>query len=46
MKYVDKDTVLLSIMAASNISGNIMDIKEIARRAKEINQDQDHRLPY
>ena len=39
MKYVDKDTVLLSIMAASNISGNIMDIKEIARRAKEINPD-------
>ena len=26
-------------MAASNISGNIMDIKEIARRAKEINPD-------
>ena len=39
MKYVDKDTLLLSIMAASNISGNIMDIKEIARRAKEINPD-------
>ena len=39
MKYVDKDTVLLSIMAASNISGNIMDIKEIARRAKEINPE-------
>lgn len=39
MKYVDKDTTLLSIMAASNISGNIMDIKEIARRAREINPD-------
>lgn len=39
MKYVDKDTCLLSIMAASNISGNIMDIKEIARRAREINPD-------
>ena len=39
MKYVDKDTVLLSIMSASNISGNIMDIKEIARRAREINPD-------
>lgn len=39
MEYVDKDTCLLSIMAASNISGNIMDIKEIARRAKEINPD-------
>lgn len=39
MEYVDKDTVLLSIMAASNISGNIMDIKEIVRRAKEINPE-------
>lgn len=39
MKYVDKDTCLLSIMAASNISGNIMDIKEIVRRAREINPD-------
>lgn len=39
MKHVDKDTCLLSIMAASNISGNIMDIKEIARRAKEINPE-------
>lgn len=39
MKYVDKDTCLLSIMAASNISGNIMDIKEIARRAREISPE-------
>lgn len=39
IKCVDKDTTLLSIMAASNISGNIMDIKEIARRAKEINPE-------
>ena len=39
MQYVDKDTCVLSIMAASNISGNIMDIKEIFRRAKEINSD-------
>lgn len=39
MKYVDKDTCLLSIMAASNISGNIMDIKEIVRRAREINPE-------
>ena len=38
-KYVDKDTCLLSIMAASNISGNIMDIKEIVRRARAINPD-------
>ena len=27
LRHVDKDTVLVSIMAASNISGNIMDIK-------------------
>lgn len=39
LKYVDKDTCLLSIMAASNISGNIMDIKEIARRARQINPE-------
>lgn len=39
MKYVDKDTCVLSIMAASNISGNIMDIKEIFRRARQINPD-------
>ena len=37
LKLVDENTVLLSVMAASNISGNIMDIKEIARRAREIN---------
>ena len=39
MEYVDKDTCVLSIMAASNISGNIMDIKEITRRAREINPE-------
>ncbi|HBD63082.1 MAG TPA: aminotransferase [Clostridiales bacterium] len=39
MKYVDKDTCLLSIMSASNISGNIMDLKKIIRKAKEINPD-------
>lgn len=39
LKYVDKDTCLVSIMAASNISGNIMDIKEITRRVREINPD-------
>lgn len=36
---IDKNTVLVSIMAASNISGNIMDIKEISRRAREINPE-------
>lgn len=39
MKHVDKDTCVLSIMSASNISGNIMDIAEIVRRAREINPD-------
>lgn len=39
LRHVDKDTVLVSIMAASNISGNIMDIKEISRRVHEINPD-------
>lgn len=38
-KYIDKDTCLLSIMAASNISGTIMDLEEIVRRAREINPD-------
>lgn len=39
MKYVDQDTALLSIMSASNISGNIMDISEITKRARAINPD-------
>lgn len=39
MKHVDKDTCLVSVMAASNISGNIMDIKEIARRVHEVSPD-------
>jgi len=39
MKYVDKDTCLLSIMSASNISGNIMDIETIVKKAREIKPD-------
>ena len=39
IKYVDKDTALLSIMSASNISGNIMDIKSIVEKAREIKPD-------
>ncbi|MDD7770012.1 aminotransferase class V-fold PLP-dependent enzyme [Suipraeoptans intestinalis] len=39
LSHVDENTCLLSIMAASNISGNVMDIKEISRRAREINPD-------
>ncbi len=36
VKYVDKDTCLLSIMSASNISGNIMDMEKIVKLAREI----------
>ncbi len=39
LKLVDKDTCLLSIMSASNISGNIMDIEEIVKKAREIKPD-------
>lgn len=39
LELVDKNTCVLSIMAASNISGNIMNIKEIFRRAREINPE-------
>ena len=41
LKLVDKDTCLLSIMSASNISGNIMDIEQIVKKAREIK----HRFP-
>lgn len=39
VKYVDKDTCLLSIMSASNISGTIMDIEAIVKKAREIKSD-------
>lgn len=39
IKYVDKDTCLLSVMSASNISGNIMDIAKIVKLAREIKPD-------
>ncbi len=39
IKYIDKDTCLLSIMSASNISGNIMDIEAIVKKAREIKPD-------
>lgn len=39
IKYIDKDTCLLSIMSASNISGNIMDIETIVKKAREIKPD-------
>lgn len=38
-KLVDKDTCLLSVMSASNISGNIMDIKRIVQLARGIKPD-------
>ncbi len=38
-RYVDENTCLLSIMSASNISGNIMDIAEIVKRARAIKPD-------
>ena len=38
-KLVDKDTCLLSIMSASNISGNIMDMEAIVKMAREIKPD-------
>ena len=39
VKYVDKGTCLLSIMSASNISGSIIDIESIIRKAREIKPD-------
>lgn len=38
-KLVDGNTSLLSVMSASNISGNIMDIKAIVKKAREIKPD-------
>ena len=37
MRHVDKDTCLLSVMSASNISGNILPIAEIVKEARKIN---------
>ena len=39
IKLVDENTCLLSIMSASNISGNIMDIEKIVRLARQIKPD-------
>ncbi len=36
---VDEDTCFVSIMSASNISGSIMDIKEIAAQSRKIKPD-------
>lgn len=39
LSLVDKNTAIISVMAASNISGHIMDIATIAKKAKAINPD-------
>ncbi|MBE6606745.1 MAG: aminotransferase class V-fold PLP-dependent enzyme [Ruminococcaceae bacterium] len=39
VKYVDENTCLLSVMAASNIAGSIMDIKAIVKKARQIKPD-------
>jgi selenocysteine lyase/cysteine desulfurase len=39
VKLIDKDTVLLSCMFASNITGAIFDMEEIVRRCREIKPD-------
>lgn len=39
LKLVDTNTAILSVMSASNISGHIMDIATIAKRARAINPD-------
>lgn len=38
-RLVDKDTVLLSVMSASNICGVVMDMKAIVDAAREINPE-------
>jgi len=39
MRHIDKDTCLLSVMSASNISGNILPMVEIVKEARKINPD-------
>lgn len=39
VSLIDKNTAIVSVMAASNISGHIMDIAAIAKQAKAINPD-------
>lgn len=39
IKLVDKNTAIVSVMAASNISGHVMDLAAIAKKAREINPD-------
>lgn len=37
LSLVDQNTAILSVMAASNISGHVMDIQAIAQQARKIN---------
>ena len=39
VKLVDKNTKLVSVMGASNVTGRIINVKEIAKRVREINPD-------
>ena len=39
LSLIDKNTAIVSIMAASNISGHVMDIAAIAHEARRINPD-------
>ena len=39
LSKIDKDTVLLSVMSASNISGYLFDMETICREARKINPD-------
>lgn len=39
LSHVDRDTVLLSVMSASNVTGYLFDIEKIAREARKINPD-------
>ena len=39
LSKIDKDTALLSVMSASNISGYIFDIEQIATEARKINPE-------
>lgn len=39
LNLIDKNTAILSVMSASNISGHIMDVSTVASRAREINPD-------
>lgn len=39
LRHIDKDTCLLSVISASNISGNILQIEEIVREARKIKPD-------